>query len=307
MIAAFILTGFLTAPAVASASATASFAGRSEMGGLSLSSYPDFERRWKLVTVRFRRDTGEMRLTYADPKAYKVLMSGKTDYPDGAVFAKIGMMTHDDPAFVSSAVPSGARRYQLMVREKKKFKDTDGWGYALFDGTGKTFEDDPKIQVTACHACHKIVPERGFVFSQPMLLGLGKSANALASLKKDFEKLKFAEGTRTNLPPIARDLVPANFRTISRLEGELTKFLFVGTLEEVRPMLAREAKRAGRPAALVSEKNDLFSLVIPEPETKCEDQGKPGIMMNAWMNGSADETLKKLGNKPFIRRFCQTD
>ena len=91
-----------------------------EMNGYKLSDYEGFEKKWRLVTVRYRKDTGEMRFTYANPKAWNALLKRSKDYPDGAVFAKIGIITMEDPAFPSSAVPAGTRRYQLMVRNKKK-------------------------------------------------------------------------------------------------------------------------------------------------------------------------------------------
>ena len=98
------------------------------MSGYTFNDYRDFQKNWKLVTVRYRKDTDEMRFTYANDLAYSTLMSGKTDYPDGAVFAKIGFKTEPDPAFSSSAVPSGIRRYQFMVRDSKKHTSTNGWG-----------------------------------------------------------------------------------------------------------------------------------------------------------------------------------
>ncbi len=109
------------------------FAGKLEMNGFLFSDFGQFEKNWKLVTVRYRQDTGELRFTYANPKAWKAMSSGKAEYPDGSIFAKTGYMTDDDPSFTSSKIPSGSRRYQFMVKNKKKYKDQDGWGYALFD------------------------------------------------------------------------------------------------------------------------------------------------------------------------------
>src|SRR6185436_10943563 len=60
---------------------------KDEMNGYKLSDFPDFEKKWKLVTVRFRKDTGEMRFTYANDLAFENLQKGVIDYPDGAIFA----------------------------------------------------------------------------------------------------------------------------------------------------------------------------------------------------------------------------
>lgn len=144
------------------------FAGHGEMSGMHLSDFPEFNKTWHEVTVRFRKDTGELRFVYANDAAWRTLSQNRTDYADGAIFAKIAVATNDDPSFPTSAVPGGVRRYQLMVRNKKMYAETDGWGYALFDNDGLTFPENPKNMVLACAACHRIVRERGEVFSQPM-------------------------------------------------------------------------------------------------------------------------------------------
>ena len=156
------------------------------MNGYALKDYDGFWKdpaNWHFVTVRFRKDTGEMRLTYANDIAWKALLAGGRQYPDGAVFGKIGLLTRDDPSFTSSAVPVGARRYQLMVRDAKKWQETNGWGYALFDGAGKAVAEDQDIASMACYACHALVPERGDVFSEPFQLDVssGTPVPAVAS------------------------------------------------------------------------------------------------------------------------------
>ena len=54
-------------------------AGESKMNGLQLKDYPDFETKWHLVTVRYRKDTGEQRFTYANDIAWTAMNAG----PDG--------------------------------------------------------------------------------------------------------------------------------------------------------------------------------------------------------------------------------
>src|ERR1035437_2450819 len=134
------------------------FAGQTSMNGISYSDYANFEEKWKFITVRYRMDTSEQRFIWANASALQTLEAGSADYPDGAVFAKIGFMTEEDPAFKSSRVPSGALRYQFMVRDKKKYATTGGWGYALFDGNKTTLAGNPANQAQACFGCHQLVP-----------------------------------------------------------------------------------------------------------------------------------------------------
>ena len=255
------------------------FGGQVQMNGHRLDQYKDFEKNWKLVTVRYRKDTGEMRFTYANGLAYKTLKKGLTDYPDGAVFAKIGLKTNEDPSFASSVVPAGARRYQFMVRNKKKYKDNNGWDYALFDERGLTFPEDPKTQVVACAACHNIVPERGYVFSQLIEL----HPNSVASIVKNGglpQTFKMIDVT--TLPKNISSLIPEEIKYVRVLEGELRKKLFQGTLEEIRPSLFNEVEKSKLPAILYNEDGSRFSLVLPENlGSNCKENDKIGIFMHS--------------------------
>ena len=76
--------------------------GEAVFNGYTLKQFGDFVHNWHFVTVRFRRDSGEMRFAYANDIAWKALSEHSTDYPDGAVFAKIGVSTMEDPAFTDS-------------------------------------------------------------------------------------------------------------------------------------------------------------------------------------------------------------
>jgi hypothetical protein len=258
------------------------YSGKEVMNGHRLTDYKNFEKKWKLVTVRFRKDTAEMRLTYANKIAYKSLMKGVTDYPDGAVFAKIGLKTQEDSAFPSSAVPQGARRYQFMVRNKKKYAETNGWSYALFDERGLTFPEEPKNQTMACAACHNAVPERGYVFSQPMELHARDITKNSKIKKTTLSNLLFKTIETSLLPKAIADLLPAETKYIRVLEGEMKKYLFQGTLEEIRPALSTEVESSRFPAILYNEEGTRFSLVIPEnPGANCLEENKSGIFMKS--------------------------
>lgn len=232
-------------------------------GGERFSRYKDFERDWKLVTVRFRKDTNEMRFVYANPAAWRHLRArseGTTTapYPDGAVFAKTGIATGEDTAFPSSVVPKGARRFQLMVRNSKKYADTNGWGYALFNEEWKQSPGDTKQVVQACAACHNIVPDRAYVFSE-LMAGLGSKALKLRpseSAAWAFVTTKIAE-----LPKHIQVQIPVGVEEVRVLSGPLQQHVFPGTLDEIRPLLTKEARESKRPAILIGAEKNRFSLV----------------------------------------------
>src|SRR5262245_31783649 len=51
--------------------------------------YADFWKKWHFVAVRWREDTREIRLTYANDLAWKVLAEQGSEYPTGAMFGKL--------------------------------------------------------------------------------------------------------------------------------------------------------------------------------------------------------------------------
>lgn len=234
------------------------------MSGYSRDDFGDFTKDWRLVTVRYRKDSGEMRFTYANDLAWRTLRDNKTDYPKGSIFGKVSFRTTQDISFPSSMVPTTHSRTQLMVRDEEKHKETDGWGYAIFDATGKVFSGDLRAKAQACAACHRLVSERGEVFSR--ILGT-KIANYM-HFENPWQKLVYKTNKAASLPKAAQKRLKAKFSRVRMLQGELRDNLFFGTLDEIRPALAREAIRTNLPAALTETGGDRFALVIPKRKSK---------------------------------------
>ena len=290
------------------ADADKNWGGRDEMNGIHLKDFPDFENKWNLVTVRYRKDIGELRFTYANPQAWQALMNKSVDYPDGSVFAKIGMLTIDDSAFPSSMVPAGAKRFQFMVKDKKKYPDTDGWGYALFDATGVTLNEEPNAKSVACHACHKIVPDRGFVFSEPAAINPFVNKYR-ATHANEQNRLNFRDGTAVELPPELQEKLPRGTSKLRFLTGDIQKNLFEGTLNEIRPALAVESLKFGLPAILLSADKRSFSLVFTAstPEKGCLEKEAAKEMTAIFSFAIKDEkNSSKLKEKKQIamQNFC---
>lgn len=244
---------------------TEKFEGRSLMNGIKFSDYGSLFYHWPQITVRYRTDTREQRFTFANPIAEKALREGVVDYPDGAVFAKVGFVTEDDPLFPSSKVPSGARRYQFMVRDKKKYAETGGWGYALFDANGVTFDENPKTKTMACYACHQIVSSRGQVFSQLLDLRPGPFQKTTLPTQPAEVFLQYQDLKKSKLPARIQALLKASVTELRSLQGPLRKSMFVGTADEIRPALLVESKKTKKPALLLSEDESQFSLLAPLP------------------------------------------
>jgi Cytochrome P460 len=250
------------------------------MNGISYGTFGDFFTKWHFVTARYRKDTGELRFTYANDIAWRTMQKGDvTDYPDGAAFGKVGVMTQDDPAFTSSAVPSGAMRYQIMLREHKKHPETQGWTYAIFLGDHMVHGADTDAEKSAaCAACHAVVPNRGYVFSQPMNLSGFAASMPVPGISTT--PISFRTVKRADAPKIILDHLPPRTKELRLLEGPVAGHVFAGTLDEILPSLAKEAMRSHMPAALVSKDGKDFSLAFAAPNAEActvpaPNTGKP--------------------------------
>lgn len=281
-----------------------SYAGQTSMNGYSMKDFENFYNKWKLITVRYREDTKEMRFTYANEIAAKALENKMKEYPEGAVFAKIGFISETDPAFQSSVVPAGAKRYQFMVRDKKKFAATDGWGYVLLNGDGKTFNGEPQQNSLACAACHKLVPDRGYVFSEqaafaPFVEKIQRATRE-QSLKIAQQHIHFTTIDRKDLQERVRRLIPDSFVKIRLMQGGLQQNMFEGTVNEIGPFLTQESLKTKGAAVLVNQAGDLFAFAYPQSRqegcTKGETKSVVGrtITPATKPQGNTDEVIIKV-------------
>ena len=240
-----------------------------QMNDIKYDTFKDFEKNWRLVTVRYREDSKEMRFTYANEVAWKSMFSMKPDYPDGAMFAKTAIMTEQDPAFTSSRMPSSSVRYQFMLKDKKKYKETDGWGYALFDSEGHLFEGGVKQATLACAACHRIVPERDYVFSRAFKKDFFKNLGSFPELKNGSSVIKFSSREEKEFEG-AREFLVGRSAKIESLEGDLQKNAFSGTLDEVIPLLLERSKSFARNAILYVDKSSFTLILRKEKSDTCD-------------------------------------
>ena len=272
-----------------------------EMNGYRLDSFENFESEWKLVTVRYRKDTREMRFTYANPLAWKSLKDGATEYPDGAIFAKIGFISQEDPAFPSSEVPRGARRFQFMVRDKQKFESTSGWGYALFNSEGNLFPEDPKIQEVACAKCHNIVKNKGAVFSEILKLSSKEVHVFPPKSEPTFYKAGFVTIKAIDLPKSILSHIPAKIKKLRSFQGGLDQNLFQGTLDEIKPLLIKEVINSEFSAAILfNEESERFSIVAKNPKNKTCQSNQISLLSIVSQHLKLMDTERKV----LVQNFC---
>src|SRR6478752_6422911 len=104
-------------------------------GGLAFSEFRGYED-WQVISVSHSGDLFAVILgNPAMIKAYQASVPGQGNtFPDGAKMAKIhwnAKKSAEAPA--PTAVPDTLHDIDFMVKDSKRFADSGGWGYAVFD------------------------------------------------------------------------------------------------------------------------------------------------------------------------------
>jgi hypothetical protein len=146
-------------------------------GGLAFAEFKGYET-WDVVNVS--QNSHAVAVILGNPAliaAYKAgyPANGKPA-PDGAKFAKIHWQPKVNAAQPGSPTVAGAQiNVDFMVKDSKRFADSGGWGWAVFDydAATQTFRPGdanskpPQANDARCGlACHTIVKDRDYVFTE---------------------------------------------------------------------------------------------------------------------------------------------
>jgi len=275
-----------------------------EKNGISLEMVTkNFDKNFKFVATHFRDDKNELRLIYGNSKALQGFKTKSNNFEDGSIFYKVVYKTDKDPSFQASLRPQQqpfAR--QIMLRNKKKFKDTNGWGYAVFSDDGKTLPGDPDKTLATCYACHSIVGERNDVFSRPLetIVPNDKVHDEHFSLtptpkeiKATNKLFKFRTGTPSEIPSdIIANIPKSNSYNI--MIGEMLKQEFPGFMAEVNSFLMNETLKNGFPSVAFKKFNDqlIYSYSFIDSNDKSCKNGQ--VLMRLGFGNSNDFQTKSL-------------
>jgi len=146
-------------------------------GGLAFSEFRGYED-WQTIAVSHNGD--KVAIILGNPamiEAYKAGIPGNgKPFPDGARMAKIhwtAKKAEDQPN--EPVVPGPLHDVDFMVKDSKRFADSGGWGYAVFDydaasdkfTPGTLAGQPPQANDAKCGAgCHTIVKARDYVFTE---------------------------------------------------------------------------------------------------------------------------------------------
>ena len=151
--------------------------------GIAFLEFKDYEK-WQLIATSQPDDAGGCGTSKvgctkailgnaAMIGAYRAgIPENGTAVPDGAAMAKVEWLKDHNSSPYGVTLPGVQTEVSFMVKDSKRFTDTNGWGYATFayDPQSNTFKASKPSTASgaraSCHGCHTAgAKARDFVFT----------------------------------------------------------------------------------------------------------------------------------------------
>ena len=144
--------------------------------GLAFSEFRGYEA-WQVVSIS--HDGPLLAAILANPvmiAAYQAGIPGNGQpFPDGAKMAKVHWNPKTLETFPSATVPGTQHDVDFMVKDSRRFADSGGWGYGVFeyDAASDTFrlgtlaDQPPQANDAKCGVtCHDIAAAKDYIFTE---------------------------------------------------------------------------------------------------------------------------------------------
>ena len=138
-------------------------------GGLAFSEFRGYEG-WQVVAISYSDKA--VAVILANPvmiDAYRAGVPGNgKPFPDGSKIAKIEWKPKKNTESPFSVrVPDTLQDVFFIEKNTRKFPDTKGWAYAVFDynPASDTFKPNPTGVVNCGFACHTRVAAKDYIFT----------------------------------------------------------------------------------------------------------------------------------------------
>jgi hypothetical protein len=145
-------------------------------GGLAFSEFKGYEA-WQSISIS--RTEKAVAVIVGNPAMIEAYQAGipanGKPVPDGAKMAKIHWIPKQNQFFADATVPGNLLNVDFMVKDSKRFADSGGWGYAVFDydtasdafKPGTLSGTPPQGNDAKCgFACHSVVKAKDYVFTE---------------------------------------------------------------------------------------------------------------------------------------------
>jgi hypothetical protein len=144
-------------------------------GGLAFSEFKGYES-WQTVSISHNDKV--MAVILANPVMIDAFRAGAPGngkaFPEGSKMAKVHWSPKASESFPTATVPATLLNVDFMEKDSKRFADSGGWGWAVFDydaasdkfTPGTTAGTPPQSNDAKCGlACHTLVKNRDYVFT----------------------------------------------------------------------------------------------------------------------------------------------
>jgi hypothetical protein len=144
-------------------------------GGLAMSEFKGYEG-WQAISIS--RNERVVAMILGNPAMIDAYRDGSPangkPFPDGAKMAKVHWVPAKNEFFPDATVPGRLLNVDFMEKDSKRFADSGGWGYAVFDydaesdafTPGTTAGTPPQGNDAKCgFACHSRAKARDYVFT----------------------------------------------------------------------------------------------------------------------------------------------
>ena len=144
-------------------------------GGLAMSEFKGYES-WQMISSSHTDKI--VAVIVGNPAMIEAFQAGfptnGKPAPDGAKMAKMHWTPKENEFFPQATVPDKLVNVDFMVKDSKRFADSGGWGYGVFDydtatdtfKPGTTAGTPPQGNDAKCGlACHTIAKDRDYVFT----------------------------------------------------------------------------------------------------------------------------------------------
>ncbi|AZA46970.1 cytochrome P460 [Chryseobacterium carnipullorum] len=124
-------------------------------------------KNWTPISTTQRIDNGTLRIIFGNNIAIQAIKEHHTNpWPDGSIIAKVNWESLTTPD--GNISPGAFRAVEYMIKDRKKYASTKGWGWARFLTTDlKPYGNDESF-TKECVNCHTPVANTDYVFTLPM-------------------------------------------------------------------------------------------------------------------------------------------
>jgi hypothetical protein len=127
---------------------------------------PDY-KNWKAISTTDRFDNQTMRVILGNGVAIDAIAENHINpWPDGTTFAKVAWFARNDGQ--GEVQPGAFWQVEFMIRDRKKYAATKGWGWARWRGASLTPYGKDVGFSAECIGCHTPVRNSDYVFTMPL-------------------------------------------------------------------------------------------------------------------------------------------